>query len=110
MAFDLTAMSFGELYPLYLAKVQRKGRSEAELREVLSWLLGQEDLEALHPQSLGQLFSQGSLRPEAKLIRGSVCGVRVEDISDPVMWGIRCADKLVDELAQGKPLAAIKRS
>lgn len=107
-------MRFQTLYPLYLNKVAKKGRSDAELHEVIAWLTGYgpEDLtkEEVAEKTLQQFFETApSLNPNRTLITGVICGVRVEDIAEPLMQEIRYLDKLVDELAKGKPLSSILR-
>ncbi len=106
--------SFASVYPHYVAKVEKKGRTKAELDQVIRWLTGFDE------QALGQhltdgttfedFFADAHLNPNAKLITGVVCGVRVEDIDDPLMQKIRYLDKLVDELAKGKPMGKILRA
>jgi len=106
--------SFAAIYPLYVQKVERKGRTVAELDEVVEWLTGFSDAElAAHLEAgstLEEFFADARLNEHAPLITGVVCGVRVEDISDPLMQRIRYLDKLVDELAKGRPLERILRS
>lgn len=107
-------MPFKTLYPLYLNKVTKKGRAEAELNDVIEWLTGYKptDLsnEAVADKTLQQFFETApSLNPNRKLITGVICGVRVEDITEPLLQEIRYLDKLVDELAKGKPLSSIMR-
>ncbi|MBT0567372.1 DUF2200 domain-containing protein [Williamsia sp. CHRR-6] len=103
-----------DVYPLYVAKLERKGRTEAELRTVISWLTGLDDAGLdQHLESrttFHDFFGAVTLRPDARLITGVVCGVRVEDIDDPLMQKIRYLDKLVDELARGKSMAKVLRS
>ena len=109
----LFATPFAEIYPLYVTKVQRKNRSEAELRTVLSWLTQldgiQLDRTIASGESLQELFDRIQVHPNAALITGSVCGVKVQEVEDPLMRNIRYMDKLVDELAQGKDLERILR-
>jgi hypothetical protein len=109
----LFATPFAEIYPLYVTKVQRKNRSEAELRTVLSWLTQldgtQLDLAITSGESLQEFFAHIQVHPNAVLITGSVCGVKVQEVEDPLMRNIRYMDKLVDELAQGKDLERILR-
>jgi len=105
--------SVASVYPLYLAKVERKGRTRAELDQVICWLTGY-DTEALARRlddgsSFEQFFAEARLNEHANLITGSICGVRVESIDDPLMQKIRYLDKLVDELAKGKPMAKVLR-
>lgn len=109
----LFATPFADIYPLYVTKVQRKNRSESELRTVLSWLTGldgtQLDLAISSGESLQELFTRVHLHPNSVLITGMVCGVKVQDVEDPLIRNIRYMDKLVDELAQGKALENILR-
>lgn len=107
-------MPFKSLYPLYLNKVTKKARTEAELREVIAWLTGYKptDLvkEEVAEKTLHQFFETAPrLNPNRKQITGTICGVRVEDITEPLMQDIRYLDKLVDELAKGKDLSVILR-
>ena len=107
-------MDFARVYPLLVAKVVRKGRTKAEADEVIRWLTGysQETLEALCDQriSYADFFAQAPrMNPNRHLIRGTVCGVRVEQIEEPLMREIRYLDKLIDELAKGKAMAKILR-
>ncbi|MGN0999086.1 MAG: DUF2200 domain-containing protein [Faecousia sp.] len=108
------AMSFGKVYPMLIAKAERKGRTRDEVLAVTAWLTGYSDAQ------LGQLLDSDitygdfirnapALNPARKLIKGSVCGVKVETIEDPLMREIRYLDKLVDELAKGKPMEKIMR-
>ena len=107
-------MSFARVYPEYVAKAERKGRTKAEVDEIIGWLTGysQEELEAqLEKQADIETFlaEAPQLNPSRVLIKGVVCGVRVEDIEDPTMQGIRYLDKLIDELAKGKAMEKILR-
>lgn len=108
------AMEFGKVYPLYVQKAERKGRTKDEVDRIISWLTGY-DSEALRRQvDMGNdfetFFAQApAMNPDSVLITGVVCGVRVEEIQDPLMRKIRYLDKLIDELARGKPLAKILR-
>ena len=106
---------FAAIYPHYVAKVERKGRDVAELGEVLAWLTGYDEAAlaaaVADERTLAEFFDRAPrMNPDAELIRGVVCGVRVEEIEDPLMQQIRWMDKLVDELARGKRLATILRS
>lgn len=108
------AMSFASVYPLYVAKAERKGRTRAEVDEIIRWLTGydQKGFEAqLGKQAdLETFFTEAPrLNPARALIKGVVCGVRVEDIEDPMMREIRYLDKLIDELAKGKTMEKICR-
>ena len=102
------------MYPLYVAKAERKGRTQAEVDEVVEWLTGF-DKAALEDHiakgtTFEDFFAQARLNPNVSLITGTVCGIRVEDVEDPLMQQIRWLDKLVDELAKGRPMAKILRS
>jgi hypothetical protein len=108
------ATSFAAVYPLYVQKAARKGRTKAEVDEIISWLTGYRGAQlqrALDAKvDFEAFFAQAPrLNPAAGLITGVVCGVRVEDIADPLMQKIRYLDKLIDELARGKKLASILR-
>lgn len=108
------AMSFARVYPEYVAKAERKGRTKAEVDEIIGWLTGysQEALEAqLEKQTDIETFLAEAphLNPARALIKGVICGVRVEDIEEPTMQGIRYLDKLIDELAKGKAMEKILR-
>ena len=108
------AMPFAKVYPLYVQKAQRKNRTKDEVDEVICWLTGY-DHAGLQKQieqgnDFESFFDQApALHPNSSLIKGVVCGVRVEEIDDPLMRKIRYLDKLVDELAKGKPLEKILR-
>jgi hypothetical protein len=107
-------ISFASVYPLYVEKAEKKGRTKAEVDEVIAWLTGYEgkalkrvldariDLETFYAQA-------PRMNPNAALITGVVCGVRVEEVADPLMQKIRYLDKLVDELAKGKKMPSILR-
>lgn len=108
-------MPFAKLYPMLIAKAERKGRTRAEVDEVTCWLTGysKEDLNDFIESDItyGNFFLQApELNPNRRLIKGVVCGVRVEDIEEPLMQEIRYLDKLVDELAKGKALVKILRA
>ena len=107
-------MPFAAVYPHYVTKVERKGRQKAELHQVITWLtgFGDADIERHLSQetSFEDFFADARLNSNAQLITGVVCGVRVEDIEDPVMQKVRYLDKLVDELARGKAIEKILRS
>jgi hypothetical protein len=106
-------ISFARVYPLYVAKAERKGRTKAEVDEIICWLTGytQKDLEGSASQfDLESFYAQAPrLNPARKLIKGVICGVRVEDIEEPTMQEIRYLDKLIDELAKGKAMENILR-
>lgn len=102
------------VYPHYLNKVERKGRSQGELDEVICWLTGYDE-EILRQHLADEttfldFFGAATLNPNAELITGVVCGVRVEEVEDPLMQRIRYLDKLVDELAKGKAMAKVLRT
>lgn len=107
-------ISFAKVYPLYVAKAQKKGRTKTEVDEIIHWLTGysHEELEMrLKEQTdLETFFMQApKLNPSRTLIKGMICGVRVEDIKETTMREIRYLDKLIDELAKGKPMEKILR-
>ena len=107
------SMPFARVYPLYLTKVEKKGRTKDELDQVIAWLTGFSAVE-LQAQIDGQktfteFFEAARLNANAPLITGVICGVRIEEIEDPLMQKIRYMDKLVDELAKGRPLEKILR-
>ena len=108
------SMPFKTLYPLYLNKVMKKGRNEAELNEIIEWLTGYKptdlDKKEVAEKTLQQFFETApNLNPNRNHITGTICGVRIEEITEPLMRDIRCLDKLVDELAKGKALSSILR-
>jgi hypothetical protein len=106
--------SVASVYPHYVAKVERKGRTQAELDEVIEWLTGYDEKALARHLEAGttfeEFFAQAELTPHTDLITGVVCGVRVEDVEDPLMQKIRWLDKLVDELAKGKAVEKILRA
>lgn len=106
--------SVASVYPHYVAKVERKGRTKAELDRVIEWLTGFDEAALGRHLAAGttfeDFFAQASLNPHASLITGLVCGVRVEDVEDPLMQQIRYLDKLVDELAKGKAMEKVLRT
>ena len=106
-------MSFASVYPLYVQKAERKGRTKAEVDEVITRLTGYRGARlqqaVTSTMSLEAFFADAEMNPKAALITGVVCGVRVEDVDDPLMQKIRYLDKLVDELARGKKLESILR-
>jgi hypothetical protein len=107
-------ISFASVYPHYVTKVEKKGRTNDELDQVIQWLTGFDEPALSHHLAEGttfeDFFADARLNPNASLITGVVCGVRVEDIDDPLMQKIRYLDKLVDELAKGKPMDKILRA
>ena len=107
-------MTFASVYPMYVAKVEKKGRAKAELDQVITWLTGYDNKklkELISKKVTFETFFQGaSLNPNVKLITGVICGYRVEDIKNPLTQQVRYLDKLVDELAKGKKMEKILRS
>jgi hypothetical protein len=115
MSHRIFKMPFASVYPLYVQKVEKKGRTKQELDRVITWLTGygQEQLERQIELGVDfeTFFAQApAFHPNAALIKGVVCGVRVEDVADPLMRQIRQLDKLVDELAKGKTLEKVLRA
>jgi hypothetical protein len=108
------SMPVASIYPLYLAKVEKKGRTQDELDTVMRWLTGFDEAELERHLAAGttfaDFFAAARLNPNAGLITGVICGVRVQEIEDPLMQQIRYLDKLVDELAKGRALEKVLRS
>lgn len=114
MRNNIFKMSVAKVYPLYIEKAMKKGRTKAEVDEIISWLTGysQAELEQqLEKESDFETFFANApcLNPSRSLIKGVICGVRVEEIEDPLMREIRYLDKLIDELAKGKAMEKILR-
>jgi hypothetical protein len=109
----MAKMSFASVYPHYITKVEKKGRSKEELLQVIEWLTGfdEKDIETLIEEnaSFETFFNKAKLNPNAHLIKGVICGYRVEDIKTPLTQKARYLDKLVDELAKGKKMEKILR-
>ena len=108
------AIKFSGVYPLYVQKAEKKGRTKAEVDRVLSWLTGYDqkglDQQIARAVDLETFFAQApAFNPDSALITGVVCGVRLEDLDDPLMKKIRYMDKLIDELAKGRPMEKILR-
>lgn len=106
--------SFASVYPLYVAKAERKGRTRAEVDEIILWLTGYSpaglDAQIAERTDFETFFAQApALNPARAEIKGVVCGVRVEEVAEPLMREIRYLDKLIDELAKGKAMAKILR-
>ena len=108
------AIKFSRLYPMYIQKAERKKRTKAEVDQVICWLTGytkaglQQQIK--RENDLETFFAQApAMHPNTSLIKGVVCGVRVEEVKDPLMRKIRCLDKLIDELAKGKAMEKILR-
>jgi len=106
-------MPVASVYPLYVQKVEKKGRTQDELDEVIEWLTGFDEAQLQKYLEDGttfeDFFADATLNPNASLITGVICGVRVEEIEDPLMQKIRYLDKLVDELARGKAMEKVLR-
>lgn len=106
--------SVASVYPHYVTKVEKKGRTEAELREVIEWLTGFDaaslDKHLADETTFEEFFAAASVNPNVSQITGSVCGVKVQEVEDPLMRDIRYLDKLVDELAKGRPMEKVLRS
>ena len=107
-------VSFSSVYPHYVTKVERKGRTKAELDQTIEWLTGFDDAElSAHlaaDTSVEDFFAEATLNPHVDQITGSVCGVKVQEVEDPLMRQIRYLDKLVDELAKGRPMEKVLRA
>lgn len=105
--------SVASVYPHYVTKVEKKGRSQAELDEVISWLTGFDEAtirkHLAEETTFQDFFAAADLNPNVALITGSVCGVKVQEVEDPLMRQIRYLDKLVDELAKGRPMEKVLR-
>lgn len=110
----LAAMSFATVYPLYVAKIEGKGRNVSELQQIITWLTGfsAEDMARLIQENVNfeTFFAQASLNEHADKITGGICGIRVENIENPLTRKIRMLDKIVDELARGKTVEQICRT
>jgi hypothetical protein len=109
----IAKMTFASVYPHYLAKVEKKGRTKAELHQVIEWLTGFDEI-ALQKHiedksTFEQFFRQATLNPGVHLITGTICGYRVEEIANPLTQQVRYLDKLVDELAKGRKMDKILR-
>ena len=114
MTHRIYSMAFASVYPAYVAKAERKGRTQAEVDEVIRWLTGytQKKLESQisRKTDFETFFADApQLNPSRSLITGVICGVRVEEIEDPLMQRIRWMDKLVDEVARGKKMSSVLR-
>ena len=110
----IAAMKFSKVYPLYVAKAERKSRTREEVDQVICWLTGYTKAglqQQLKKESDFQTFfaEAPAIHPNSSLIKGTICGVRVEEIKDPLVQKARYLDKLIDELAKGKTLEKIKR-
>jgi hypothetical protein len=110
----MAKMTFSSVYPLYVTKVEKKGRTKEELHQVIEWLTGfnnkkQQEL-IKEKVTFETFFQRASLNPNAQLITGVICGYRIEDIENPLTQKVRYLDKLVDELAKGRKMEKILRS
>jgi hypothetical protein len=107
-------MIFASVYPHYVTKVERKGRTKAELHQIIEWLTGYNEADIANAISsqidFKTFFEQANLHPNAYLIQGLICGYRIEEIENPVTRKVRYLDKIVDELAKGKKMEKILRS
>jgi hypothetical protein len=110
----ISTTAFASVYPHYVTKVERKGRTKDELHEVIAWLTGFDEAQLQAHLAAGttfeDFFAAAELNPLASSITGSVCGVRVQEVEDPLMRQIRYLDKLVDELAKGRPMQKVLRA
>jgi hypothetical protein len=114
MSHRIFKMSVAKVYPAYLAKVERKGRTKAELDEVILWLTGHDAAGLAEALAQGIDFEQffanaPAMNPKRETVTGLICGVRIEEVADPLMREIRILDKLVDEVAKGRPMAKVLR-
>jgi len=109
----IAKMSFASVYPLYLSKVDKKGRTKEELHQVIEWLTGYDEkqLQELIKAKVNfeEFFQKASINPNAHLITGVICGYRIEEIENPLTRQVRYLDKLVDELAKGRKMEKILR-
>ena len=107
-------MTLASVYPHYVTKIEKKGRTKDELHQVISWLTGYSEKALLeqikNKATFEEFFEQASLTPNAHLIKGVICGYRVEEIENPLTQQVRYLDKLVDELAKGRKIEKILRS
>lgn len=114
MTHKVFSMSFGRIYPLYVAKAEKKGRTKEEVDKIILWMTGYDEeglQKVLREEKTVERFFQEApkLHPNRTLIKGVICGVRVEEIEDPLMREVRYLDKLIDELAKGKAIEKILR-
>ena len=110
----IAKMTFGSVYPHYVAKVEKKGRTKDELHEVIRWLTGFDEAklqdQIAKKTTFEEFFQQAHINPNAHLITGVICGYRVEEIENPLTQKVRYLDKLIDELAKGKKMEKILRT
>jgi hypothetical protein len=114
MVHRVCSISFASVYPLYLAKLERKGRTKAELDHVIGWLTGHGEASLARvlaeAHDFQRFFAEApALNPARERVTGVICGVRIEEIEEPLMREIRILDKVVDELAKGRPMAKVLR-
>ena len=106
--------SVASVYPHYVTKAEKKGRTEAEVRQAICWLTGYDeaalDQHLADETTFEEFFAGATLHPNSALITGSVCGVKVQEVEDPLMRQIRFLDKLIDEIAKGRPMEKVLRS
>ncbi len=109
----IASMKFGSVYPHYVTKVEKKGRTTDELQQVITWLtgFGADDVQRMIERgaTFAEFFDEATLNPNAELITGSICGYRIEEIETPLTRQVRYLDKLVDELAKGRKMEKILR-
>ncbi len=109
----MAKLTFASVYPMYIAKIEKKGRTKQELHQVITWLTGFDDKkiqELINEKvTFETFFQQASLHPNARLITGLICGYRIEEIENPLTQQVRYLDKLVDELAKGRKMEKILR-
>lgn len=109
----IAQMTFARVYPMYVTKVERKGRTKEELDEVIEWLTGFDNKMVkkaiVEEVTFEEFFNNASVNPNAHLITGTICGYRIEDIENPLTQKVRYLDKLVDELAKGRAMEKILR-
>ncbi len=110
----MAKIQFATVYPYYVVKVEKKGKTKKELHEIITWLTGFDDkkIQELIDRkvSFEVFFAEATLNPNAHLITGTICGYKIEDISNPLTQQVRYLDKLVDELAKGRPMDKILRT
>ncbi len=111
---QMAKLTFAEVYPHYVTKVEKKDRTKEELHEVIKWLTGlnDKDLQKMVDKEVTfkEFFAKAKINPKAKMITGSICGYRIEEIKTPLTRKVRYLDKLVDELAKGRKMEKILRS
>jgi hypothetical protein len=109
----MAKMTFASVYPMYVQKVEKKGRTKEELHQVITWLTGYDDIQLQglinEKATFETFFQQATLNPNAYLITGVICGYRIEEIENPLTQQVRYLDKLVDELAKGRKMEKILR-